>query len=129
MNVALLLVTHNNIGRDMLMITNSILNEEPSNTACVDIPMNADTDKMKQAVADALSGLSTDNGVLILTDSFGSTPCNIASEFVDGTNRALISGLNLPMLIRIMNYRSRPVEELKNIAIDGGKHGIIARSN
>ena len=129
MNVALLLVTHNNIGRDMLMITNSILNEESNNIACVDIPMDADTDKMKQAVADALTGLSTDNGVLILTDSFGSTPCNIASEFVDGADRALISGLNLPMLIRIMNYRSRPVEELKNIAIEGGKHGIIARSN
>ena len=128
MSVALLLVTHKNIGNDMLMITSSILNDELNNTACVEIPMDADIDKMKHQVASTLANLSTDEGLLILTDSYGSTPCNIANEFLDSKNRTLISGLNLPMLIRIMNYRSLPLAELKDVAIEGGKHGITSRT-
>ena len=127
MSVALLLVTHEHIGNDMLAITGSILNDELNNTACVEIPMNADIDNMKHQVANALNELSTNDGVLILTDSYGSTPCNIANEFLDCKNRSLVSGLNLPMLIRIMNYRSLPLDELRDIAIEGGKHGITSK--
>ena len=129
MSVALLLVTHKNIGNNMLMITRAILNDELNNTDCVEIPMDADIDIMKRQVANTLSELSTDEGVLFLTDSYGSTPCNIANEFLAGKNRSLVSGLNLPMLIRVMNYRSLPLAELNKVAIEGGKHGITSRTN
>jgi PTS system mannose-specific IIA component len=129
MSVALLLVTHEHIGNDMLMITGSILDDELNNTACVEIPMNADVDNMKHQVANALTELSTDDGVLILTDTYGSTPCNIANSFLDSKNRTLVSGLNLPMLLRIMNYRSLPLDKLKEIAIEGGKQGITSKPN
>jgi PTS system ascorbate-specific IIA component len=124
MSVALLLVTHESIGNDMLKVTGSILNENIFNTACIEIPMSSDPANMKQRIANALNSLSTSEGVLILTDSYGSTPCNIATEFLDQKERILISGLNLPMLIRVMNYRLLPLNELKNIAVDGGKRGI-----
>jgi PTS system ascorbate-specific IIA component len=127
MSVALLLVTHEHIGTNMLMITRSILNEKLNNTACVEIPMGADIDDMKNQVADTLTELSTDDGVLFLTDSYGSTPCNIAIEFLDNENTTLVSGLNLPMLIRVMNYRSSPLQELKTVAVDGGQHGITSK--
>ena len=129
MSVALLLVTHNNIGKDMLMITSSILNDELNNVAYVEVPMDADVDSIRKKVSAELAKLATDNGLLILTDSYGSTPCNIANDFLDADNRILISGLNLPMLIRIMNYRSLPLDELKDIAVEGGKHGIVSRTN
>jgi len=128
MSVAVLLVTHESIGNDMLNITASILNDELINTACIEIPMDADPNKLAQLVASTLDNLATDEGVLILTDSFGSTPCNIAKEFLNHEHRILVSGLNLPMLIRIMNYRSLPIDELKGIAIEGGKRGIISMS-
>jgi mannose PTS system EIIA component len=88
--------------------------------------MDANIDSIKHQVTHALAKLSTDEGVLILTDSYGSTPCNIANEFLDNNNRTLVSGLNLPMLIRVMNYRSLPLAELKDVAIEGGKHGITS---
>jgi PTS system ascorbate-specific IIA component len=128
MSVALLLVTHESIGNDMLKVTGSILNEDLYNTACIEIPMSSDPAKMKQQIGNTLNSLSTSEGVLILTDSYGSTPCNIATEFLDQKERILISGLNLPMLIRVMNYRLLPLIELKNIAVDGGKHGIMTIS-
>jgi PTS system ascorbate-specific IIA component len=127
MSVALLLVTHEFIGNDMLKVTGSILNEDLNNTACIEIPMNSDTTIMKQQITNALNSLSTDKGVLILTDSYGSTPCNIAEEFLDHKDRILVSGLNLPMLIRVMNYRSLPLDKLRDIAVEGGKRGITTR--
>lgn len=128
MNVALLLITHKNIGNDMMMITSSILDDDFDNAACIEIPMDADIDDKKRQIAETLDRLSTNDGVLILTDSYGSTPCNIANEFLDRRSRALVSGLNLPMLIRIMNYRSLPLAELKEVALEGGKHGITSTS-
>ena len=126
MNVALLLITHKNIGKDMMKITSSILDDEFENAACIEIAMDADIDAKKRQIADTLDQLSTDDGVLILTDSYGSTPCNIANDFLDSSGRALVSGLNLPMLIRVMNYRSLPLSELKEVALEGGKHGITS---
>ena len=126
MSVAVLLVTHEHIGNDMLSITASILNDELKNTACVEIPMDLETNQIAQRITVALGSLLTDEGVLILTDSYGSTPCNIAKELLNHEHRILISGLNLPMLIRIMNYRSLSLDELKGIAIDGGKRGITS---
>jgi PTS system ascorbate-specific IIA component len=79
---------------------------------------------MKQEIGNALDSLASDEGILILADSYGSTPFNIATEFIDQTKSKLVSGLNLPMLIRIMNYRLLPLDELKNIAIEGGRRGI-----
>jgi PTS system ascorbate-specific IIA component len=128
MNVALLLITHKSIGNDMMKITRSILDDEFENAACIEIPMDADIDAKKRQIADTLEQLSTDDGILILTDSYGSTPCNIANDFLDGTGRALVSGLNLPMLIRVMNYRSLPLAELKEAALEGGKQGITSTS-
>ncbi|MBT8127670.1 MAG: hypothetical protein HKP12_08460 [Gammaproteobacteria bacterium] len=126
MSVALLLVTHEHIGIHMLSITASILNDDLKNVTCVEIPMDSDTDQIAALVTLALDNLATDDGVLILTDSYGSTPCNIAKEFLNHEHRILVSGLNLPMLIRIMNYRLLPIDELKDIAIDGGKRGITS---
>ncbi len=126
MSVAVLLVTHEHIGNDMLSVTASILNDELKNTACVEIPMDTETNQIAKRATVALDNLATDEGVLILTDSYGSTPCNIAKELLNHEHRILISGLNLPMLIRIMNYRSLPLDELKGIAIDGGKRGITS---
>lgn len=126
MSVALLLVTHEHIGNHMLSITASILNDDLKNVTCVEIPMDSDTDQIAALVTLALDNLATDDGVLILTDSYGSTPCNIAKEFLNHEHRILVSGLNLPMLIRIMNYRLLPLDELMDIAIDGGKRGITS---
>ena len=65
----------------------------------------------------------------MLTDAFGATPCNVAQKMVDGTQFRLVAGVNLPMLLRIMNYRrNHPHESLEGmvaIAIGGGIQGVM----
>ena len=128
MSVALLLVTHESIGCSMLSITEAIINDELEHSACVEVPMDSETDIIQQQANKAIEGLDTADGLLIITDSYGSTPFNIAARLQQDNNSTLISGLNLPMLLRIMNYRERPLDELTRTAIKGGNKGIQAIS-
>ena len=128
MSVALLLVTHEHIGCSMLAITRAIINDELKNSACVEVPMDSETDIIQQQANKTIEGLDTADGLLIITDSYGSTPFNIAARLQQANNSTLVSGLNLPMLLRVMNYRERPLEELTRTAIEGGNKGIQARS-
>ena len=62
---------------------------------------------------------------LILTDVFGATPCNIAQKVVDGIHSKLVAGVNLPMLLRTVNYRHEPLDVLVARALAGGTQSIM----
>ncbi len=63
---------------------------------------------------------------LILADLFGATPCNIASKLVDGVDRRLLTGVNLPMLMRAMSYRHESLESLAGRAMMGASQGVVS---
>ena len=64
-------------------------------------------------------------GVLVLTDIFGATPSNVAQRLVDGVGSRLITGANLPMLLRAVSYRHEPLETLVSRAVVGGTQGVM----
>lgn len=63
--------------------------------------------------------------VLILTDIFGATPCNVAQKLVDGVTIKLITGLNLPMLLRAISYRNESLDALVARALVGATQGVM----
>lgn len=63
--------------------------------------------------------------VLVLTDVFGATPCNVAHRLVDGVRSKLIAGVNLPMLLRTVSYRHESLDALVSRAMVGGTQGVI----
>ena len=63
--------------------------------------------------------------VLVLTDVFGATPCNVAQKLVDGSDSRLLTGLNLPMLLRAVTYRHEPLESLVARALAGATQGVM----
>lgn len=124
MSVALLLVTHNKIASSLIEVASNIVNNAPENFACIEVPMDTPTDAMETKINDQLNQLDRNEGMLILTDMYGGTPSNIANRFLHQKNTHLISGLNLPMLVKIMNYRNLPLAELSEKILSGGKQGI-----
>ena len=64
-------------------------------------------------------------GVLVLTDIFGATPSNVAQKLVDGVKSRLITGVNLPMLLRAVSYRNEPLDALVSRAVIGGTQGVM----
>lgn len=125
MSVSILIVTHGNIGQAILDTAIEIIGSSPMLAKSINIDMDCDYDSLLNKVNAAGEQLDTGDGVLLLTDLFGSTPSNIASA-INIQNCIVIAGLNLPMLIRVMNYYNLPLYELSDKAIDGGKDGILA---
>jgi PTS system ascorbate-specific IIA component len=62
---------------------------------------------------------------LVVTDVFGATPCNVAQKLIDGVNSKLITGVNLPMLLRTVSYRHESLDALISRAMIGATQGVI----
>ena len=128
MSVALLLISHKGIASNLLETAASIVNDKPVNMAYVEVPMDAPVDTIRQKIQKKLDQFDQNREVLILTDIYGGTPSNIASCFISSENTQLISGLNLAMIIKAINYRNLPLTELVEKIIQGG-HQSIAQHN
>ena len=120
MTVGILIVSHNQIGAELINTARQMLSSSPLPTQVISIEINDKPDAIKPLLDDALIRLDQGNGILILTDMFGSTPSNIACAVSERDNVRIISGLNLPMLIRVLNYPNLSLNDLENKAISGG---------
>lgn len=77
------------------------------------------------AQARILARQFTEPSLLVLTDVFGATPCNVAQRLVDGVQSKLIAGVNLPMLLRTVSYRHESLDALVSRALVGATQGVI----
>ncbi len=82
----------------------------------------------RSAIEPLLPSSSTppQDGILIFTDVLGATPSNIASELADGLQINLVAGVNLPMLLKAISYRHKPLESIVSLAVTGGIQGIAS---
>lgn len=124
MSVALLFITHEGIADSLLTIGEAIIQKPNNNLSYIEIPMDADTESIAQDIENQLSQLKLDDGILFITDIYGSTPSNVAQKIAGNYKADLISGVNLPMVIRLLNYRNEDKQTLIQKALSGAKHGI-----
>ena len=123
--VGLLLVTHDQIGKALLETASHMLGMCPLMVDVLSVPADCDPDEMTQRGHRLVDKLDGGEGVLILTDMYGSTPSNIAARLADIRRVLVVSGVNLPMLVRVMNYPRLSVGELAAKAESGGRDGIF----
>lgn len=121
----MILLTYGTSGRELLRAASHIFNEPFDSVALIEVtdaPRTADSlpGQLQQALA-TLGG----QPALILSDLPGCTHFNIAAGFVAAGRVALIGGLNLPMLLRVLSHRDSPLHELLDYALEGGRQGII----
>lgn len=129
MSVGILLVTHEQIGVQLLDVANTIFTSSEAQVSLISLPADLQPEALgKQAdlVRAAIEQQENGQGVLVLTDIFGATPDNLSRYFREDCNAVVISGLNLPMLLRVLNYADQTLEQLTDIALNGGKSGIKA---
>lgn len=125
MSVSLLLITHGNIGRDLADTARSMLGADPLPIAQLSVPLSANPDQLYEEARKLCTVLDRGDGVLVITDMFGSTPSNIACRLNQLPHVRILAGLNLPMLIRVMNYPSLDLETLSKKALSGGHEGVL----
>ena len=124
MSVAILLISHNHIGTEMLNTAHQMLMQSPLHVKVLSIHITDDVDDIQRRFNTILLGLDQGNGILVLTDMFGATPSNIACAVADRNDIRIVSGLSLPMLIRVLNYPTLSLEQLEQKAVTAGKEGV-----
>ena len=126
MSVAVLIITHHEVGHALVnALLTTYADNIPLPLETFEVSSDADPDKLIPKLREMIQKLDQGEGVLILTDLFGSTPSNIAYELQNVSNIKIVTGLNLPMLIRVMNYPRLVLNELAEKAMKGGQAGII----
>lgn len=124
MTVKILLITHEDIGEALLNATTKTYGKLPIPTTVVAVNYSTDPDRILPKLQIIAAKSHPEEGILVLTDMFGATPCNLALALKQ-YNMRVISGLNLPMLIKTMNYPNLTLSELAEKAICGGRDGVV----
>ncbi len=127
--VGILLVAHGGIAESLLTCATHMLGQQPER--CVALPVNSHDDffKIIPRIQTCINELDQGKGVIILTDILGGTPCNTMQKFLVDGQVEIITGMNLPMLIRTLNYRDQTLKFVIKKAISGGVDGVLQLSN
>ena len=123
--IGILIISHENLGEEFVRCATHILGERPNNLICLAIQAHDDPAFNVAQAKKLLAELDHGEGVLIITDICGATPCNIASQLTIPGKVACLAGINLSMLLRILSYRNEPLDSVINKALDGGKKGVM----
>lgn len=127
MSVGIVLVTHEQLGAQLASIAATICCRDIAPLAQVAVPANIEPQqlgKFADQIRDTMTRMDSGAGVLVLTDIYGATPDNLARYFGEQCNAVVISGVNLPMLLRVLNYPAQSLQQLCDTAVSGARSGI-----
>ena len=124
MSIALFFITHKGIASSLLSIGEAIIQKSNNNLSYHEVPMDAPVKDIIDEIENKLESLTIDDGLFFITDIYGSTPSNISQQLATKYHAHLISGVNLPMVIRLLSYREATTEVLLQKALDGAHQGI-----
>ena len=128
MRIGVVIVTHYRLGEEFLQALRLIVPDPPAFEA-VSIDPKQSVEEMRRAIAQALAKVERGQGVLVLTDMFGGTPSNIALSFLDEHRVEVVTGVNLPMLIKLATFgEEKPLEELAAFIKSYGQRNISVAS-
>ncbi len=128
LKIGVLIVAHYRLGEEMLQALRLIVPEPPPFRA-VQIEPKQTVDEMRASIAEQLKAVDGGEGVLILTDMFGGTPSNVSLSFHDEHRVEVVTGVNLPMLIKLATLTEEPsLEDLAAMIRDYGQRNIKVAS-
>jgi len=120
----ILLLTFPDFGANLINAAAHVLARSLDDIGLVQILPSDKTEDIYEQLMAKINKQKNTNGVLILCDIYGATHCNIACQIIEQGKIEMVSGLNLPMLIRTINYINEPVTRLSEIAAKGGIESI-----
>ncbi|WP_299978256.1 PTS fructose transporter subunit IIA [Desulfobacula sp.] len=127
--IGILLVTHANLGSTLIETVEFILGKSQDNLFSVSINIQEDPNSLRKKIKKGISKVKTDNGVIILTDMFGGTPSNLSYSFLEEGQIEVISGVNLPILLKAVTARSKmDMDTLTLSLVEHGKKSISLAS-
>lgn len=124
--IGIIVVTHVDYGSALLRAAEFILGPVQDCT-CIQVDSSLEVEETVHRLQEAVSFLDKGQGVLVLTDMFGGTPTNLSLSLLGARKDVeVLTGVNLPMLLRVLGNRKKSLAELAELALQSGCEGIIA---
>jgi PTS system ascorbate-specific IIA component len=127
--IGVLLVSHGDIGTALLSSASQILGQPQPQVATLSVWRQDDPDDLVLRARELIEKIDAGDGVLVLTDIFGATPGNVVSRLLEDGRIEGVSGVSLPMLLRVLTSRNGSTESKLRAAvtraISGGAEGVV----
>ncbi|MGD2128408.1 MAG: PTS sugar transporter subunit IIA [Lysobacterales bacterium] len=124
MSVGIVLVTHGSTGSDLIESAEFILGQRMESVRVVPFNQSESHCAGIGEVREAIESAGDGDGVLVLTDLFGASPCNLVADQLEHYQAVMVTGLNLAMLMSVWNYRDQPLGALARKAVDSGRRSM-----
>ncbi len=123
--IGILLITHGTLGESLIHTAIHVLNKRPPRLRQLGVTAQDDPLLLVPQARVLVRELDSGEGVLILTDMYGASPANLATKLLEPGKVEAVAGVNLPMLIRALTYREKPLNVMITKAISGGCEGVV----
>ena len=123
--IGVLLISHGAIGETLLASAEAILGAKQARVATLGVSRSDDPDKVLARARQLAAQLDDGAGLLVLTDMFGATPCNVAARLLADGRVEGVSGVSLPMLVRVLSARNGSLPAAVQRALSGGAEGVV----
>lgn len=126
--VGILVVTHCGIADEMLLAVEQIVGEVEA-VESISIDITEPPEVIRERIKRGIKNVDRGRGVLVLTDMFGGTPSNVSLSFLEKGRVEVVTGVNLPMLLKVVSLRDEmPLEELASYIANYGRSNITVAS-
>ncbi len=127
--VGVVVVTHCHLAEELISAAELVVSEELKQFHPVSIDPKEASEQIREKIIAAIRKVDGGQGVLILTDMYGGTPSNISLSFLEEKKIEVITGVNLPMLLKLATYQNDlSLEELAVFITDYGQRNITLAS-
>lgn len=123
--IGILIIAHGTLGESLIHCASHVLNKRPPRLRQLGITAQDDPAMLLPQARNLVKDLDAGDGVLILSDMYGGTPSNMAAKLVTPGKIEAVTGVSLPMLIRVLTYRDRDLQTIVTKAISGGCEGVM----
>ena len=123
--IGILIIAHGSLGESLIHCVSHVLGKQPPQLAHFAVGTNDDPSDLYPQTQQMVNALNTGSGVLILSDMYGASPCNLVAKLLAPGIIEGVAGVNLPMLVRVLNYRDKPIKTCLEKAISGGRDGVV----
>ena len=123
--IGILIIAHGNLGESLIHCVSHVLGKTPPQLLYFAVATDIDPADLLPQTRQLVDKLNTGAGVIILSDMYGATPCNLVTKLLSPNHVEGVAGVNLPMLVRVLNYRDKPLKTCVDKALSGGRDGVV----
>lgn len=123
--IGILIIAHGSLGESLKECAKHVIGNEPRQLAFLAVNIDDDPNELLPKAKALVLELDHGDGVLVLSDMYGATPCNIVSKLLIPGKVEGVAGVNMPMIVRTMTYRHESLMALVEKAISGGREGVV----